>query len=127
LLESDLGTVSKSAPQVRKDLVSRVFDNKLFEFLWLVFLLVFLTVVSFRIQRILLVCLVYGWQAYAQHRIYVIPTKPLRFSDGTLVPQHLEAATGLGIFAVTVVGLTLALRIGLRLYDRYVSRAQNGD
>jgi hypothetical protein len=108
--------------QVPKDLASRIFGNKAFELLWVVFLLTFVTLVSFPVQRVLLVWLVYGW--HAQHRVYVVPRKPLRFSDGTLVPQHLDAITGLGIFAVTVVGLTLALHIGLCLYQQWFGDRQ---
>lgn len=77
-----------------------------------------LTFISFPIQRILVVWLVYGQQAYSKHQIYILPRKPLRFSDGVLVPQHLEILTGAGMFVVTVFGLTLALFFGLRLYER---------
>jgi hypothetical protein len=110
--------------QVPKDLASRIFGNKAFELLWVVFLLTFVTLVSFPVQRILLVWIVYGWHAYAEHRVYVVPRKPLRFSDGTLVPQHLDAITGLGTFAVTVVGLTLALHVGLCLYQQWFGDRQ---
>jgi len=107
-------------PQAQpKDLASRVFANKAFELGWVIFLLVFLTFVSFPVQRGLLVWLVYGWQAYAEHRVYVIPRKPLRFSDGVLVPQHLDALTGLGMFLVTAFGLTLLLFFSLRIYERW--------
>lgn len=89
-------------------------------------MMVVLTFVSFPIQRILLVWLVYGWQAFSQHRIYVIPRKPLRFSDGVLVPQHLDILTGAGMFLVTVLGLTLAVFFGLRLYGRYCAKGRSG-
>ena len=86
-----------------------------------------LTFISFPIQRILLVWLVYGQQACAQHQVYILPRKPLRFSDGVRVPQHLEILTGAGMFVVTVFGLTLALFFGLRLYERRFGKPRMSD
>lgn len=108
-----------------KDLAERTFENKAFHLGWAVSLMFIVTFVSFPIQRILLVWLVYGRQAYARHRVYVIPRKPLRFSDGVLVPQHLDVLTGAGMFLLTVFGLTLTLFFGLRLYDRYFGNSES--
>ena len=108
---------TKSQPT--QDLASRTFENKLFQLIWAVSLMAVVTFVSFPIQRVLLVWLVYGRQAYSKHLVYVVPRKPLRFSDGVLVPQHLDILTGAGMFVVTVFGLTLALFFGLRLYERF--------
>ena len=107
------------------DLASRTFQNKGFQLAWMIFLMLVAIFVSFPIQRILLVWLVYGRQAYLRHSVYVINRKPLRFSDGVLVPQHLEILTGAGLFLLTFFGLTLALFYGLRVYDRWFGNPQS--
>ncbi|HKV82380.1 MAG TPA: hypothetical protein VJP02_29805 [Candidatus Sulfotelmatobacter sp.] len=109
----------------RTDLASRVFSNKAFELGWLIFLAVLVTFVTFPIQRVLLVWWAYGKDAYYQQGIRVIPRKPLRFSDGVLVPQTLEIITGAGMFLVTFFALTLGLFYGLRLYEHYLRRNKN--
>jgi hypothetical protein len=97
-------------------IASRVFDNPLVTLAWVCFLILVLMFISFPIQRVLLVLWVYGMEGYHQG-IRVIPRKPLRFSDGTLVPQELDILTGAGMFFLTTVGLTLALFGVLRVYE----------
>jgi len=101
------------------DLASRVFNHPNFAPAWICFLLLLLVFVSFPIQKILLVLWAYGREGYFHQGIRVLPGKPVRFSNGTLVPQEMDMATGFGMFALTVFGLSFALFFALRLYERF--------
>jgi hypothetical protein len=90
----------------------------------MLFLLLALITVSFPIQRVLLVFWVYGRDGYFHQGIRVLPRKPLRFSDGVLVPQELDILIGAGMFALTTFGLSFALIFALRLYERFARKQQ---
>lgn len=87
--------------------------------LWILVLGLILRFVIWPIRDIALVCWVYGRQAYFHGGIHVLHGKPTRFSDGALCPDFPDIVTGLGAFAVTYVGLTTLLILGLRIFDRY--------
>jgi hypothetical protein len=70
---------------------------------------------------------VYGREGYLNQGIRVLPGKPIRFSDGVLVPQELDILTGFGMFCLTTFGLSLALYHALRLYDRAFGKPQVSD
>jgi len=70
------------------------------------------------VHNALLVCWVYGTDAYLHHGIRVLPGKPIRFSDGNLAHPRPDIVTGFGMFFVTVVGLSPSLRSALHLYER---------
>jgi hypothetical protein len=99
------------------DLAGRVFNNPNFVFAWIFSLLLLMIFVSIPIQRVLLVFWVYGREGYFHQGIRVLPGKPIRFSDGVRVPQE-DILTGAGMFAVTTFGLSFALFLVLRVYER---------
>ncbi len=109
------------------DLASQVFNHPHFVPAWIFFLLLLLIFVSFPIQRILLVLWVYGREGYFHQGIRVLPGKPVRFSDGILVPQEIDIVTGFGMFAVTVFGLSFALYFALRLYECWFGNRHERD
>lgn len=104
----------------RSDLATRVFQNRIFELGWILFLAAFETFVTFPVQRVLVVWWVYGLEAYFTYGVRVVPRKPLRFSTGVLVPQKVEIITGFALFLVTFLGLTLAVFYALRTYDYWI-------
>jgi hypothetical protein len=106
------------------DLAARVFNHRNFAPAWILFLVLLLVFVSFPIQRILLVFWAYGREGYFHQGIRVLPGKPVRFSNGILVPKEMDLLTGFGMFAVTVFGLSLALFYALRLYERFCGNRQ---
>lgn len=106
------------------DLPSRVFEHRIFAPIWIVFLALVVTFVGWPIRDALLVCWVYGRDAYFHQGIRVVPGKPIRFSDGSLAPQLADMVTGFGIFFATTLGLSLALFFALRFYDRRCAKPQ---
>jgi hypothetical protein len=105
------------------DLATRVFGDRLFQLGWLLFLAAVLVLVSWPIRNALLVCWVYGPDAYFRQGVRVLPGKPIRFTNGILAPLWLDMATGFGAFFVTTIGLSLALFFALRCYDRVFKRS----
>lgn len=103
------------------DLASRTFENRSFQLAWIIFLFLFLIFVTEPLRHVLLVYWVFGKDAYL-HGLRVIPRKPLHFSNGTLVPQAIDIVTGSGLFFATTLGLSLALFLGLRFYERHFRR-----
>jgi hypothetical protein len=101
------------------DLASRILEKKSFQAAWAIFLFLLVIFVSWPIRDFFLVCWVYGSDAYFHHGMRVLPGKPVRFSNGQLVPQLLDMVTGFGAFFVTVAGLSLLLIFALRLYERH--------
>jgi hypothetical protein len=117
------GSVDGPTPRAA-DLASRVFENRIFALVWIVFLVLVLTFVGWPIRNALLVCWVYGTDGYFHQGIRVLPGKPIRFSDGSLAPQLADMVTGFGIFVATTLGLSLALFFALRFYDRRFAKPQ---
>jgi hypothetical protein len=114
--------VEQANPQIVPDnLASRTFENRRFQLAWVIFLFVFLIFITEPLRHVLLVYWVYGKDAYL-HGLRVIPRKPLRFSNGILVPQILDIVTGSGMFFATTLGLSLALFFALRLYERHIKK-----
>ena len=101
------------------DLASRTFEDRRFQLAWIIFLSLFFILVSWRIRNFLLVCWVYGKDAYFNRGIRVLPGKPIRFSNGERAPQIPDIVTGFGMFFGTVGGLSAALFFALRLYERH--------
>jgi hypothetical protein len=100
------------------DLASIVFNHRVFAPVWCVFLLLVLLFVTEPIRLVILVYWVSGGDAYWRQGMRVIPHKPLRFSDGTLVPQLADIVAGAGMFFLTTIGLSLGLFLALRFYER---------
>ena len=110
---------ANSASEKQKDLATRVFERPAFEFAWPTFLFVLMILVFRPIQTFLLVCWVYGRDGYFQKGIRLLNGKPVRFSDGNLVPTYLDALAGFLTFFTIVFGLSVLLILFLRLYDRH--------
>ena len=107
------------------DLATRVFEDHRFQLGWVMFLAAIVVFVSWPIRNALLVCWVYGANAYFHQGIRVLPGKPIRFTNGTLAPQFPDIATGFGAFMITAFGLSLALFFTLRFYDRRFGKSQD--
>ncbi len=71
-----------------------------------------------RLRDVVLVLWVYGRDAYYRDGVRVLPGKPVRFSTGEVAPQWQDIATGAGFFFAVVLGLSVLLILGLRLYER---------
>ena len=106
------------------DLATRVFDDRRFQGAWAIFLFLLLIFVTEPLRHVLLVWWVYGKEAYL-HGMRVIPHKPLRFTNGVLVPQLVDLATGFGMFFATTLGLSLALIFALRMYERHSQKPEH--
>src|SRR5258708_38824564 len=92
------------------DLASRVFENRVFVPIWLIFLVVVVTLVRWPIHDALLVCLIYVRDMYFNHGIVPLLGKHIRFSDGNLPPLFAQLGSGLGIFFLPTVGLVFRLQ-----------------
>ena len=103
----------------------RLFNRSGFAFLWVVFMGFFFTYVAWPLRNIVLVCWVLGSRAYFHEGVRVVGGKPVRFSDGTLVPAFLDIATGIGTFFVTGFGLIFLLLFSVRCYLRFAHRRRN--
>jgi len=70
------------------------------------------------VHNMALVIWVYGWNAYFQGGLRVLPGKPTKFSNGDLVPDFPDMITGFGYFFL-VAGVTTSIYvILLTLYGR---------
>jgi hypothetical protein len=115
-LEQPVEQVSK--PEITpKDLATRIFDNRSFQGAWAIFLFLFLIFITEPLRHVILVYWVYGKVAYL-HGLRVIPQKPLRFSNGIVVPEILDITTAFGMFFATVLGLSLTAFFAIRFYER---------
>ena len=110
-----IGNNEKEKP---KDLAGRLFENFYFVISWMAFLALMIKFVSWPIRDMLLVCWVYGKDAYFRDGIRVVSSKPTVFSTGAAAPQLPNLVTGFGVFFVTVFGLSLLLIFVLRFYER---------
>jgi hypothetical protein len=109
--------MSTPAQQPKKDLAHRAFGNFYFTIAWIAFLAVVLRLV-WPLRNALLVCWVYGRDAYFRDGLHVLKGKPTRFSNGEIAPNLDDLATGALAFIVVVFGLSMLLILGLRLYER---------
>jgi len=105
-----------------EELAERLFKNFYFTISWVVFLAIAIRFISWPVRNAVLVCWVYGSDAYFHRGIHVLPGKPIRFSNGELAPTLPDLVTGVGSFFITVLGLTLLLVFTLRMYERYFTK-----
>jgi hypothetical protein len=105
-----------------RDTAERLFSHAGFTIAWVAFLGAFVTFVAWPIRNFLLVCWVYGGQAYFREGIRVLKGKPIRFSTGELAPTLAELVATLGVFFATVIGLTMLLVFAVRYYERQLKR-----
>ncbi len=84
----------------------------------MIFLAVALIFASWPIRNFLLVRLRYGTDAYFSRAAYVLPIKPIPFSNGELAPIFPDLITGFCAFFITVFGLSFSLFVPIRFYDR---------
>ncbi len=101
-----------------KRLDERLFERTAFILPWFVFLVLVVRFVSWPIRNFVLVCWVYGSNAYFHDGIRVLSVKPIRFSNGVRVPTLPDLVTGFGALFITVIGLTALLALGLRFFER---------
>lgn len=116
----------KIVEQEKVRLESKFFSKTWFQLAWIIFLLVIIRTVSWPLRNNALVCWVYGWKAYSQDGLHVLPGKPTKFSNGELVPVGPDLVTGFTAFFITIIGLTFLLILGLRLYERSGKTNENG-
>jgi hypothetical protein len=102
-----------------REAASRLFARKDFAVPWVVFLAAVFTFVAWPIRNFLLVCWVYGSDAYFRGGIRVLSGKPIRFSNGELAPTLPDIVTAFGMFLVTAFGLTLLLIFAVRFWERH--------
>ena len=107
-----------------RDVAERLFKKSGFGVFWVAFLAVVLTFVSWPIRNAFLVCWIYGRSAYFQEGIHVLKGKPLRFSNGELVPTSLDLATGFETFFITAFGLTMLLIFFVRFCERHIRNSK---
>ena len=105
-----------------RDLAGRLFENFYFTISWIAFLVVISKYVGWPLRNALLVCWVYGRDAYFRDGVRVVSGKPTKFSTGALVPQWPDLVTGFGEFIVIAFGLTLLLIFLLRFYERHFKK-----
>jgi len=109
--------MSETQPKPQ-DLAARLFENTRFQFSWILVLGALFVFVGVPFQKFLIVLWVRGSDAYFHQGIRVLRVKPARFSDGELVPQWINFTTGMAIFLIVSVGLSLLLVRALRFYER---------
>ncbi len=105
-----------------RDTAERLFSHSGFTIAWIAFLGLFVTFVAWPVRNFLLVCWVYGSQAYFHEGIRVMRGKPTRFSTGELAPRLADLLTAVGVFCVTVFGLTMLLVFAVRFYEHQYKR-----
>jgi hypothetical protein len=71
------------------------------------------------LRNALLVFWVYGRDAYFREGIRVVKNKPTIFSNGAGSPDLPDIVTGVGVFLITVFGLSLLMIYALRAYERF--------
>ena len=94
-----------------------MFSKTWFGLIWVTSLAIILTKFWW-IRDAVLVCWVYGRDAYFLGGLRVLPGKPIRFSNGELAPMGPDMLTGCGYFLIGALGTTLLLIFALRLYER---------
>lgn len=110
---------STNVPATQPGLATRAFKNRRFQSGWVFSLAAFVIFIAWPIRNTVLVCWVYGTEAYLRDGIRVLPGDPIRFSNGVLAPELPDIVTGFGIFLITTIGLSVALFFALRLYERH--------
>lgn len=85
---------------------------------WPVATFVILIFVWRPVQTFMLVCWTYGSEGYFRKGIRLLPVKPPRFTDGSLVPQYLDIITGMMTFLLVGAGVAALFVIGLWCYQR---------
>jgi hypothetical protein len=108
-----------------RDLAGRLFENLYFTISWIAFLAAVMRFVSWPLRDCVLVCWVYGRDAYFRDGVRVVSAKPTVFSTGASAPQLPNLITGFGAFIVTAFGLSLLLVSLLRFYERRFKRSHS--
>jgi hypothetical protein len=67
-------------------------------------------------------CVSTAWLRLSLVLVFIMPGKPVRFSNGLEVPALPDMVTGFGAFIITFFGLTILLILGLRYYERHFAR-----
>jgi hypothetical protein len=106
-----------------RDTAERIFQNTGFTVIWVIFVGAFVGFVSWPIRYLVLVWWSYGGRAF-EEGLHVVKGKPLKFSNGELVPHAHDVVTSFGAFFITVIGLTFLLVVVVRLYERFVGRRE---
>jgi hypothetical protein len=106
------------------DLADRLFGNFYFTISWIAFLVAVIKFVAWPARDALLVCWVYGSDAYFRDGVRVVSAKPTMFSTGARAPELPNLVTGFGAFMVTLFSLTLLLVFLLRFYERHFTNAK---
>src|SRR4051794_7525672 len=101
---------------LRIRLVSQAFGNTWFATGWALFLC-FMTAILWPLRNALLVCWVHGRDAYFRDGLRVLPGKPIRFTNGELVPDWPDFVTGAALFLTVTFSLTALLILLLRAYE----------
>lgn len=102
----------------KRDLATRIFAKPYFAICWVIFLGAIVLFVGWPLRNAALVWWAYGSDGYFQKGIRVLSGKPVRFSDGALVPIVPDLITGFGAVFITAGGLTLLAIFALRFYER---------
>jgi hypothetical protein len=110
-----------------RDLATRIFAKPLFAICWAVFLGGVVLLVGWPLRDVALVWWIYGSDGYFHKGIRVLSGKPIRFSDGALVPIVPDLITGFGAFFIAVGGLTLLAIFALRFYQRHYGTHATSD
>jgi len=104
-----------------RDTAERIFQNTGLTVVWVIFVGAFVGFISWPIRNRVLVWWSYGQHAY-ESGVHVLKGRPLKFSNGELVPHSHDVLTAFGAFFITVIGLTFLLIVIVRLYQRFVGR-----
>jgi ABC-type phosphate transport system permease subunit len=113
--------MSEAKTKQRK-LVKQVFEKTSFQLVWVLILGCVFIFIGLPIQRAFLVLWVKGSDAYFHQGIRVLKGKPVKFSDGQLVPNIPDAISGFATFMVIVLGLSFLLILFLNFYERRQKR-----
>jgi len=105
-----------------RDTAERIFQNTSFTVIWVIFLGAFVGLVTWPARYAVLVWWSYGRHAYFADGLRVMKGKPLKFSNGELVPHSHDVVTAFGAFFITAIGLTFLLILVVRLYERFVGK-----
>ena len=86
--------IMSEPPSKPKDLATKVFANKKFVIPWGLSLFYIFAKFGIPFQRFLVVLWVRGSDAYFHHGVRAVGGKTVKFSDGGLVPDSVDAVTG---------------------------------
>ncbi len=94
-----MNTPDSQETQHWRNIAERLFKHTGLTVAWVAFLGAFVTFVSWPIRNFLLVCWVYGSQAYFRGGVRVLKGKPIRISNGELAPTFPDLVISFGFFS----------------------------